>query len=100
MFGKSPSKGLVRILNCKKDRVVSSKDILCTSGINMARYLENNNTSSIMLSAHRHPFSTFIVFDEFLLPSWAASVLISNEEVRLVMAVCVLEISAYIFMTL
>ncbi len=51
IFGKSPPKGLVRILSCNRDRVVSGEDILCISGINMTQDLVNkqhqfNNTFS------------------------------------------------------
>lgn len=56
IFGKSPPKGLVRVLNCNRDRVVSSKNILCTSGINMARHLVNRGRQFNNTSAHRHPF--------------------------------------------
>ncbi len=74
------------------------KDLSCISGINITRTHVINNNSSITLSAHRRPFyfhsiSTSSCFRVEL------HRFRSSTRGKLVMAVCVLGINAYIFMT-
>jgi hypothetical protein len=78
---------------------VSGKELSYISGINITRSHVINNDSSITLSVYRHPF-LFLLFQRVLAFGLSCIDFDLQQEVKLVMAACVLGISAYIFMTL
>ncbi len=78
---------------------MSDKDIFCISGINMTRTHVIKQHTFNTISAHRHPF-TFVYFRRVLTFGLSCIGFDLQLEVKLVMAACVLGISASIFMIL